>query len=106
MKTTINYGLKKPESTDFYNVNDFNENFDVIDIALRENRVTEEERAAWNGKAEASHSQTASTITAGTLGGQVVAYALNFQPRFQKIKYNYLIILAVLRTILAKLFYL
>lgn len=36
MKNTENYGLKKPESTDFYNVDDFNDNMDVIDSKLKE----------------------------------------------------------------------
>ena len=36
MKTTDNYGLKKPESTDFYNVEDQNENMEIIDSALKE----------------------------------------------------------------------
>lgn len=36
MKTTKNYGLKKPESSDFYNVDDFNENADAIDEKLKE----------------------------------------------------------------------
>ncbi len=31
MKYTENYGLKKPETTDFYNVDDFNENMDKIE---------------------------------------------------------------------------
>ena len=31
MQNTEYLGLNKPESTDFYNVNDFNENFDTID---------------------------------------------------------------------------
>lgn len=35
MKTTTNYGLKKPESTDFYNVGDFNTNMDLIDSELK-----------------------------------------------------------------------
>ena len=29
MKTTDNYGLKKPEETDFYNVQDQNDNMDI-----------------------------------------------------------------------------
>ena len=37
MQTTTNYGLNKPEASDFYNVNDFNENADKIDAALKEN---------------------------------------------------------------------
>lgn len=35
MKYTPNYGLKKPEQDDFYNVEDFNENADIIDQALK-----------------------------------------------------------------------
>ena len=35
MKSTTNYGLNKPESTDFYNVNDFNTNMDKIDAELK-----------------------------------------------------------------------
>ncbi|MBE5886756.1 MAG: hypothetical protein E7284_10180 [Lachnospiraceae bacterium] len=35
MQTTKNYGLKKPEATDFYDVNDFNDNMDKIDEALK-----------------------------------------------------------------------
>lgn len=35
MKTTTNYGFKKPESNDPYNIEDFNESFDVIDTALK-----------------------------------------------------------------------
>ena len=31
MNTTPNYGLRKPEDTDLYNVEDFNYNMDIID---------------------------------------------------------------------------
>lgn len=34
MQTTENYGLKKPESTDQYNIEDFNENMEIIDEAM------------------------------------------------------------------------
>lgn len=37
--------------------------------------VTSTERNTWNDKANATHNQAASTITAGTLGGQVKANA-------------------------------
>lgn len=37
MTTTTNYELKKPESTDFYDVGDQNDNMDIIDGALKEN---------------------------------------------------------------------
>lgn len=35
MKTTTNFGLKKPEGTDYINVNDLNENADKIDTELK-----------------------------------------------------------------------
>ena len=35
MKTTTNYGFKKPESNDPYNINDFNESLDIIDTELK-----------------------------------------------------------------------
>ena len=35
MQTTTNYGLKKPERNDLYNIEDFNESFDIIDTALK-----------------------------------------------------------------------
>ena len=34
---TQNYNLKKPAEEDFYNVNDFNDNADIIDQKLKEN---------------------------------------------------------------------
>lgn len=42
---TINYGLKKPDAEDFYNVEDFNENSDKVDAALQE---LKEARPDWN----------------------------------------------------------
>jgi len=36
MKYTPNYGLKKPEQDDFYNVEDFNDNADIVDEELKE----------------------------------------------------------------------
>lgn len=35
MRKTTNYGFNKPEVTDFYNVDDFNENMDAIDEELK-----------------------------------------------------------------------
>lgn len=35
MKTTTNYGFKKPEVNDYYNVNDLNESLDIIDTELK-----------------------------------------------------------------------
>lgn len=37
--------------------------------------VTDTEKSAWNAKANSSHNQAASTITAGTFAGQVAAPA-------------------------------
>jgi len=36
MKTTTNFGLKKPDENDFYNVTDQNDNMDVIDRVMQE----------------------------------------------------------------------
>lgn len=36
MKNTTNYGFNKPETSDFYNVDDFNENMDILDEKLKE----------------------------------------------------------------------
>lgn len=35
MKNTENFNLKKPDISDFYNINDFNENMDVIDEEMK-----------------------------------------------------------------------
>lgn len=36
MQTTTNLGLKKPEENDFYNVEDFNDNMDILDEKVQE----------------------------------------------------------------------
>jgi hypothetical protein len=36
VETTINYGLKKPAGSDYYNIEDFNYNADAIDTALED----------------------------------------------------------------------
>lgn len=36
MQKTANYGLNKPDQTDFYEIGDFNENMDIIDSKLKE----------------------------------------------------------------------
>ena len=38
MKTTENFGLKKPELNDYVNVQDLNDNMDVIDTNLKANK--------------------------------------------------------------------
>jgi len=37
MKETLNYKLRKPDQEDFYNVDDFNYNADIIDTQLKAN---------------------------------------------------------------------
>ena len=36
MQKTENYGLMKPGTTDFYDVEDFNSNFDILDTIMKE----------------------------------------------------------------------
>ena len=55
MKESEHLKLREPESTDFYNVDDFNYNSEVIDAAikvLKKVAVTVKEREEWNGKAD------------------------------------------------------
>ena len=47
----------------------------ISHLADSTTHVTSSERTTWNAKANSSHNQAASTITAGTLGGQVKANA-------------------------------
>lgn len=49
MTHTTHYGLKKPGDNDNALISDLNDNADLIDTALHE-MITDEERAAWNGK--------------------------------------------------------
>lgn len=51
---TTNLGLKKPDANDFYNVQDFNDNADLLDTVIA-------------GKANSSHDHNASDIASGTL---------------------------------------
>ena len=46
MKYTDNYGLKKPESNDYVNIEDFNENADIIDEKLKEHDNLQQEFTA------------------------------------------------------------
>lgn len=45
MKYTDNFNLKKPEQTDFYNVDDFNENFGTIDAEMKNRKETQAQDA-------------------------------------------------------------
>lgn len=51
---TTNYNLKKPAVTDFYNIGDFNDNFDTIDTTL-------------TAKADRGHTHEATDLASGTI---------------------------------------
>jgi hypothetical protein len=51
MKTTPNYNLIKPEQDDFYDVDDFNTNADIIDKELHETQKVTESKGKPNGLA-------------------------------------------------------
>ena len=64
MKETTGLHLKKPDITDFYNVEDFNFNADVVDAAidgLKKSQSSSE--TAIIGKADREHKHTVSEIT-------------------------------------------
>lgn len=46
MQTTSNYALKKPEATDYYNIDDFNANMDTIDVKIKLNADNSASHAA------------------------------------------------------------
>lgn len=64
MQKTTNYNLKKPESTDYVNISDLNDNADIVDEELKKNadaltshqadntiHITQQERKKWNDAA-------------------------------------------------------
>ena len=71
---TTNYDLIKPDSEDYYNIEDFNQNADVIDEELKKREDHESNTsnphqvtAAQVGAAEMEHSHTWENISAGAL---------------------------------------
>lgn len=87
---TSNYNLKKPDENDFYSVHDSNDNMDLIDAALEQKANKADiptslpadggDADTVGGKeasdfAPATHTQPASTVSSGTLGGKVQANA-------------------------------
>ncbi len=42
--TSTHYGLKKPSETEYYNIDDFNNNSDIVDSELNKNKVAIEEQ--------------------------------------------------------------
>jgi hypothetical protein len=63
MKTTDNFNLNKPESTDFYDVDNFNDNMDIIDEEL-EKRPTSDGNAS-NMTTEFTEVSEVETLTSG-----------------------------------------
>lgn len=64
MKTTTNYGFKKPEPEDFYNVADQNANMDAIDTALKEQAdAIESVQNSVEANASAIHNVEASVLS-------------------------------------------
>lgn len=66
MKETTNLKLKKPDLNDFYNVEDFNYNSDVIDRSIKEVKDTAESKAPKNHTHNASDIDGISTNAKGT----------------------------------------
>lgn len=66
MKETTNLKLKKPDLNDFYNVEDFNYNSDIIDRSIKEVKDTAESKAQKNHTHNASDIDGISTNAKGT----------------------------------------
>lgn len=102
MKNTKNYGLKKPEGTDFYNVEDFNENMDAVDAKLFavEMTASEVKESSKTHEADKSnpHAVTKSQVglsnvenkSSATIRGELTAKnvtdALTYMPMNQALK--------------------
>ena len=69
MKETTNLKLKKPDLNDFYNVDDFNYNSDIIDRSIKEVQDTAESKAPKN------HTHNASDIDGLELTAERVSIA-------------------------------
>ncbi|MCL2083034.1 MAG: hypothetical protein FWH04_07355 [Oscillospiraceae bacterium] len=68
MERTAHYQLNKPEQTDFYNVEDFNQNSDTIDRKLKIN-----EQAAQNAQSSADTAQNAAQAANDNANGRAQA---------------------------------
>lgn len=68
METTTNYGLKKPAGSDYYNIEDFNGNADILDATLHDHEADQDN----------PHGVTAAQVgamptTGGTFTGDVIS---------------------------------
>jgi len=81
MKETINYKLRKPDQEDFYNVEDFNYNADIIDSLLKTNAdtITQHINAAapHSGHAPLVHTHNPADIGAVSKAGDTITGMLN-----------------------------
>ena len=66
MQTTQNYGLKKPEDNDLLTPDDFNDNMDIIDEAMKKivnRRILKLTAAGWSGSYPFTQTVDAAGIT-------------------------------------------
>ena len=66
MQTTQNYGLKKPEDNDLLTPDDFNDNMDIIDEAMKKivnRRILNLTAAGWSGSYPFTQTVDAAGIT-------------------------------------------
>lgn len=66
MQTTQNYGLKKPEDNDLLTPDDFNDNMDIIDEAMKKivnRRIIKLTAAGWSGSYPFTQAVDAAGIT-------------------------------------------
>ena len=78
--TTENYGLKKPEQEDFYNIDDFNENADIIDTQLK-TLSDEVKKAAQNDEVTQVNQKVGSTADSGGSSTSGSVFAMPFFPK-------------------------
>lgn len=73
---TENYNLKKPDRTDFYNVQDFNDNADIIDTAL-DDKLNKDLSNVSSGVVPIANGGTGATTAADALSNLGVTTALD-----------------------------
>lgn len=67
MQTTTNYNLKKPDVSENYNVEEFNENFEIIDSELKSVAEKAESSAEHPNDTENPHEVTAEQVGLGNV---------------------------------------
>lgn len=70
MKTTTNYGFKKPEDDDFFNVQDFAEMMDDVDTQLK----AQENKTQSAGDKASKYKRTTATIPSAGWTGDTAPY--------------------------------